>query len=155
VSAPHRWHPRIRGKRIVVVACMPRLDSAKRPPRRDRLSSANMRTVESLRRRRSRLHMRGQRRVASTRLTQHTQTSTETPPCSHRAMSHPSLAVAPSRSLCVDAQTAVSASVQISPMGNRWFNDTRCAAQLLGHEVARIAFWITGGNVLRPKWRQQ
>jgi hypothetical protein len=54
-------------------------------------------------------------------------------------------AAALSRSVCVDAQTAVSASVQIDHTGGPWFNDGQRAAQLLGHEadVARITFVIT------------
>ena len=36
---------------------------------------------------------------------------------------------------CVLWDGAMSASVQMSPMGDRWFNDTRRAAQLLGHEA--------------------
>jgi hypothetical protein len=36
-------------------------------------------------------------------------------------------------SLCADAQTAVLASVQITRMGGRWFNNAQRAAQLPGH----------------------
>jgi hypothetical protein len=44
-------------------------------------------------------------------------------------------AAALSRSLCVDAQTAVSASVQIARMDGRWFNDAQRAARLLAYET--------------------
>ena len=60
-----------------------------------------------------------------------------------------------SPSLCVAAQTAMSASVQNALMGGRWFNDAQRAAQLLGRKVARVTFWITAGEVSRSKWRQQ
>src|SRR5208283_422015 len=42
------------------------------------------------------------------------------------------------RSLCLDAQTALTASVQMSPIGDRWFSHPQRAP----------------GNV-KPKWRKQ
>jgi hypothetical protein len=59
-------------------------------------------------------------------------------------------------SLCADAQTAISAGVQIA----LWAGDGSAMRNMqhsfwvTQHEVASITFWIAAGKVSRPKWRQ-
>ena len=55
------------------------------------------------------------------------------------------MAAALSRSLCVDAQTAVSASVQIARMGvvGSTTRSVQHSSWATKHEVARITFWKT------------